>query len=187
MGIEQTMSNILYDISDLKEHGNESAYKAILANLRNSIGKPYSQTVEVWSFMFEHIPEEFLGKGTELTNMEKSILSTLQLYALHQQGKSENVHEHYKEPWKNMGFSLSLLRLDANKRQAADHRFNTMITSTTYYEFIHHLRQMTGLIKRENATVDYVKLAMDLYIFAKGDAEKVRLRWGKSYYGTKIK
>ena len=33
--------------------------KRLLASLRNSIGKPFSATIEVWPLVFTHIPNNF--------------------------------------------------------------------------------------------------------------------------------
>lgn len=187
MEIADITYNILRDISCMKSQGKESAYRAILANLRNSIGRPYSQTMEVWRLMFEYLPEDVLGKTSKLTKEEQAILNTLQLYSLHQQGEEETVWER-KQYRENMGYSLSILRMDTESQKATDRRFNTMIVSTHYEEFLNHLRQMINLLKKAPHTIiDYPRLAEDLYRFQRGYKEDIRLKWARAYYGRKFK
>ncbi len=173
-------TRILYELSsDL----NKSSIKALLANLRNSIGKNLSDTIEIWPLLFRNLPEEFLSEYGNESPYEKAILNTLQLYALHQQGNSDKVFEVNKEKqWENVGTSLSHLRIGDNIK-AVDRRFNAMITSTDYEELIYHLRHMISLLKaKTQIKVNYARLAEDLYWFLVDDKEKVRLKWARKYY-----
>ncbi|XJS11724.1 type I-E CRISPR-associated protein Cse2/CasB [Aerococcaceae bacterium WGS1372] len=134
-------------MKQLDETREYSSGKAALANLRNSIGRPYSQTIDIWPLLFEKLPVDYLGRGEALTRREQAILTTLQLYSIHQQGVEHSVSKDYiKGKWNNMGESLSILRIGEDSK-AIDRRFNVMITSTTYDEFVHHLRQMIRLLE----------------------------------------
>ena len=83
-------------IEGLSNSLEDSYTKAVLANLRNSIGKPYSETIKIWSIVFKgDSANEFLGSEIKLKNGGKVILTTLQLYALHQQGICESVFTEY--------------------------------------------------------------------------------------------
>lgn len=167
-----------------------SSGKAALANLRNSIGKPLSQSVEIWPLMFEHLPEEFLGRGQSESKKEITILTTLQLYALYRQGKNAPARESAQEiAYKNIGYSLSALRRGDNA-VAMDRRFNALITSATYDELVYHLRQMIKLLKSKTsgeAAIDFGRLAQDLYGFLIGRDESIRLIWARTYYRTHSK
>lgn len=178
-------SKILYRIDQSK---NEAMKKAILANLRNSISRSIQDSVSAYSFIFESIPKEFLARSEKLNNREKAIISSLQLYALHQQTNQESVLiENEENKYDNMGYSLSFLRSD-NNSLAADRRFNAMITSSSFEEFFHHLRQMVKLLKsRTNSKVNYAKLAEDIYWFLQGKEEKIRLEWSRKYYSSNKK
>lgn len=162
-----------------------SSGKAILANLRNSIGRSLSDTVDVWPIVFEFIPEHFLSDRGNLTAEEKAILYTLQLYAVHQQGLDHSVND-FENNYKKIGQSLARLRTVDDSR-AVDRRFNALITSTDFDELINHLRQMVKLLKSnyKDVKINYPALARDLYWFQRGYDEKVRLTWGKSYYRGK--
>lgn len=175
-----TTNNILIKLTSLS---NSSSGKAVLANLRNSIGNPISETLDVWSILFENIPESFLGTSKEISDEEKAILTTLQLYAMHQQGVSHSVLMQKDKKFNNLGYSLRKLRTEDN-RVAMDRRFNAMITSSTFEELSYRLRQLVKLLKSKSSEVrvDYAKLSEDLYWFLRGYDENVRLNWAREYY-----
>lgn len=158
--------------------------KAIFANIRNSINKDSSVNMDALAFVFQNIPEEFLGYNKNLNDYEKAILTAVQMYALHQQAKVESVlNLDYKEAERkqNIGDALSSLRSDDSK--AIDRRFNAMITSSNFEELSHHLRQMIKLLKaKSDAKVDYASLADDLYWFLKNQREGLKIKWSRSYY-----
>lgn len=168
-------------VSMLSKTLDTSSGKATMAAIRNSIGKPLSETIEIWPLVFENLPEEFLSATGRVTDQEKSILTALQFYALHQQGKNEDVSNLKTDKWDNIGTSLSNLRQQDSV--SMDRRFNAMITSSSYEELIQHLRQLIKLLKsKTQAKVNYAKLADDLFWFLRGSQENVRIRWAQSYY-----
>ena len=159
---------------------NDSAKKAILANLRSSINRPLADGVGHLSFIFENTPDEFLGKGGYYSKEEKALITSLQLYAHHQQGIGESILTEEKI---NMGYSLSFLR--GEDSLSYDRRFNAMITANNFEEFSHHLRQMVKLLKSKtkgSVKVNYAKLAEDLFYFSLGYEESIRLSWSRRYY-----
>ncbi|MGI5990278.1 MAG: type I-E CRISPR-associated protein Cse2/CasB [Lachnospiraceae bacterium] len=154
---------------------------AILANLRNSIGKSLTEAGMVWPLIFENLPQEFLSRNGNETPEEKAVFNALQLYSMCMQGASEKVtsDSHYKG---SVGKSLSGIR-DANDSQALDRRFNALITSDTYSELTYHLRQIIKIAKSKgNITINFPKLADDLFWFQRGSGKKVCLRWAQDYY-----
>ncbi|AYW48818.1 type I-E CRISPR-associated protein Cse2/CasB [Tetragenococcus osmophilus] len=174
-------------IGKLDELRNNSSGKAALANLRNSIGRPLSETIDIWPTVFEQMPDSFLGRSGRLTNEERAILTTLQIYALHQQSRTESVNKRSeKGQWDNIGISLKSLRT-GSETVAIDRRFNTMITSSSFEELTHHLRQLIRLLKAKNPeiTVNYAQLGNDLYWYLRNKEEKVRLDWAKAFYSRR--
>lgn len=172
-----------------------SATKAMLARLRNSIGRDISQTVGVWQEVFAEMPLEFLSPDGVVTKEESAVFTALQLYALHQQGSSASVNAHDLESeenvenisnkWMNIGYSLSELRTGEDA-PSIDRRFNAMITSATFQEMAVHLRHLISIFKsKSSAKINYAKLAEDLFWFQNGKQEQIRLRWGQSYYRNK--
>lgn len=182
--IYQTTARILNLIaSDLQA----SSTKAYLASLRQSVNKDVHQATGIFPVIFSNVPTEYLGKSGKLTDGERSIILTLQLFALHQQGKEQSVDvqadSRVGAGLKNLGASLSCLRRVEDDSQAIDRRFNAMITATSFNELANHLRQMIKLLKSKTDTkVNYPQLAQDLFWFQKGQQSSIRLKWSRSYY-----
>lgn len=164
-----------------------STGKAKLAKLRNSMGR-VDQT-DTYSFLFEMIPEELLGKTKDLSDEEKAMIWSLQFYALLQQGRSDCVHSK-SETCQNLGSSLSKLRV-SGESEAVDRRFNALILADTAEEFQVHLRYMFRLFKSKAKTgcIDFVQLATDLYRFIhrRDGKAQVRLSWSREYYKLNTK
>lgn len=158
--------------------------KALLANIRNSINKNISNNIESMSYLFSNLPEEFLGNSIKLCYEEEAIITAIQLYAIHQQGAKYSVLKldyEKDERRQNIGDALSTLRGDDN--ESIDKRFNVMITSSSFKELKHHLRQLIKILKaKSDAKVDYAKLSEDLYWFLLGKKDGVKLSWSRSYY-----
>ena len=131
-------------ISRIEYLGNESSRKAILANIRKSIGKELIDMTDIWKILFENLPEEFLGTSGKATFEENAIISTLQIYAISMQGSKSSYDT--EEKLGNMGQSLSILRIIGDC-EPIDQRFNTMVTSSSYEEFTYHLRSLVKILK----------------------------------------
>ncbi|MDD7363427.1 MAG: type I-E CRISPR-associated protein Cse2/CasB [Peptoniphilus sp.] len=179
--VEETANRI---IAALEGTLGTPAGKANLAHLRNSIGRPLSRTVALWPLIYSYMPDYFLDDRGFTTYEERAILTTLGLYALHQQGNNESVNERNK---RTIGRALKALRVEEDT-QAVDRRFNALVTSETFEELSHYLRQMIGLLRsKTEAKVDYAKLAEDLYWFQRGYRERMRLSWARDYYRIDVK
>lgn len=184
------MSKELYNVTariiyKLGESLELSETKAILSSLRNSIGRDVSETIAIWPLLFEEIPLEYLSKGGTPTYEENAILASLQLYALHQQGRSKSVHGPLKS---SIGKALHDIR-DTNNT-ALDRRFNALITSGNFKELTTHLRHLISILKQEADTkIDYAKLAEDFYWYQMSaeSANRMRMRWGQDYYFYQVK
>lgn len=172
-------------VAKLSHMRDTSSGKANLANLRNSVGRPLSETIDIWPLVFSEIPDAFLSRSGVPTHHEKAILTALQLYALHQQGKPNPVClNEATDQWENIGSSMSHLR--DGESLSTDKRFNAMVTASTFEELTHHLRQLVKILKaKSEVKVNYAKLADDLYWFQKGNKERMRIRWAQSYYRIK--
>ncbi len=168
-------------LKHLDETRDLSSTKADLAHLRNSIGKPINEAAEVWPLLFQYMPPELLSERQEANHAELAVLTTLQLYALHQQGRSESVLE---MEWENMGPALKVLRKESkDESKAIDRRFNTLVTSTSFEELAHHLRQMVKLLRsNRQAKVNYTVLAGDLFNFLNHYDDSVKISWSRDYY-----
>lgn len=182
-------SHIIYQIASNLESSSSKAY---LAQLRQSVGRDIYTAAGVFPLIFSNISDIHLGTGGKLTDGEQAIITTLQLYALHQQGKSINVNvmdasdkEKNKTEWdrgRNLGAVLNSLRTEENSK-AVDRRFNAMITADSFDELTIHLRHLIKLLKSRSETkINYPQLAVDLYFYQKGFTDELRLKWSRSYY-----
>lgn len=181
--IYKNTSSIIYQIAS---NLDTSSSKAHLAQLRQSINRDIYTAAGVFPLIFSNISDPHLGRGGRLTDGERAIITTLQLYALHQQGKSVNVNivENTDEGRraKNLGAVLNSLRTDENSK-AIDRRFNAMITANNFDELTIHLRHLIKLLKsRSQSKLNYPQLANDLYFYQKGFEDDLRLKWSRSYY-----
>src|SRR5699024_6073386 len=86
--VYNVMVKLIGKLSSLRE---TPSGKSQLAKLRNSIGRNQDGLYEVWPILFENLPEEFLGKY-DLNYKEQAILTTMQLYATHQQGLPNSIN-----------------------------------------------------------------------------------------------
>lgn len=178
-------AQILQQLDRIRDTGSG---KALLANLRNSIGQSPSRMAIVWPLFFECLPAEYLSQNGSPTKEEQAILHTLQLYAIYQQGCSHSVFRENEEiSYKNLGGSLADLRTEQN-REAADRRFRILITATDYSAFVYRVRQILQLLKsrtKSKTTIHFPRLAEDFYWFLRGYDEEVRFQWAQSYYRRK--
>ncbi|EFO71164.1 type I-E CRISPR-associated protein Cse2/CasB [Lactobacillus iners] len=174
-------AKILRKINQTKD---TSSTRALFANIRNSINKSSSNNLDALAFVFNNMPEEYIGFGKELSDYEQAILTAIQMYALHQQSNEKSVLKiEYNEGEKrqNLGDALSTLRGSDNK--SIDRRFNAMILSSNYLQLQNHLRQFIKLLKaKSDAKVDYASVADDLFWFLKNQKDGVKIKWSRSYY-----
>lgn len=183
--VYSTTNKIIFSLEESKEL---SKTKATLSNLRNSVGRPSAENLEGIKLLYQFIPEEFYTKFSKLTYEENAILTTLQLYAIHQQSEVYSVNNtEKKDGWDNVGESIAEIRTEDNFL-SLDRRFNAMITSQSFEELSNHLRQLIKILKgsKDIVKINYPKLSKDLYDFARGYDERVRLNWSRAYYSKNI-
>lgn len=175
--IYQDVSRILRKIDTTRDTLDT---KALLAQLRNSIVSTSIGYVHSWEYLVSCIPEEKLGREEKLNNCEQAILVASQMYALHQQSRSDSVLT-LDNKYYNLGDSLRMLRSEDSK--SIDKRFNIMITSRNFGQLQNQLRRFIKLLKaRTDAKVNYAKLADDLYWFLCGSKDNLKIAWARSYY-----
>lgn len=179
--VYNAIKKTIYVLSNI----NDTSYvKTQLAILRKSVGN--KKIPDVLPIIIQYIPDEYIGQKAELSDGEQAILNTMQLYAIVNQGNIENLKVvEPRNPWENLGTSLSVLRNSngSSYKAALDKRFNIMITSETYDEFLYHLRQMIRIIKsKKQIYIDFPKLGEDLFAFLKGKEDDVRISWSRQYY-----
>lgn len=171
------VQKIIFALNKQGETGNISG---TLAVLRRSIGKNYEEASDVWPILIPFMPDEFIGTGNP-TYEEKAVYNAMQLYALGQQGSKKIENDKNN---RNMGSSLRALRMDNSV--SLDRRFRSMITTSSYDEFVHQLQQIYKLGKSKgNLKVNFPKLADDLFWYQTGRGKLIRLSWAKEYFKAK--
>lgn len=178
LNVYNVTAKILRKIDQTKD---TSSTRALLANIRNSINKGSSNNLDALAFVFNNMPEKYIGFGKELNDYEQAILTAIQMYALHQQSNEKSVLKIEYNEDENLGDALSTLRGLDNK--SIDRRFNAMILSSNYLQLQNHLRQFIKLLKaKSDAKVDYASVADDLFWFLKNQKDGVKIKWSRSYY-----
>lgn len=181
--IYKVTGRIIYKLSSTLDNSDT---KKILAVARRSIGKPASQLVELMAYIYPFLPENYITDFTKLGFKEKAIISTVQLYSVHQQSEPNSVNLKYEKEEeyrnRNLGYSLSKLRDPKGDNQAVDRRFSRFISSQNYEDLIYNLRHLIKLAKKEQIKIDYPKLSEDLFFYQLGYEEDIKISWMKQYY-----
>ncbi len=121
-----------------------------------------------------------------------AIYNALKLYAIHQQGQTNNdgnlrlVYASEKTSGQNLIALLGQLRKDEEVRNGLDRQVNRLLAAPNLDFMMNVLIRLIKILKSKNKidSIDYGRLAADLYIFQKGidAASGVRFRWGALYY-----
>ena len=154
--------------------------KAMLAKLRHGVGKQLENAPDVWDVVLDGLDERLLSSEGELSAAEKAIYTALTLYAIHQQGKSEQMSRG------NNSFGAAIKKLldpGGNNAESIKRRFDAIVTANDYIELSHYARGMVQMLKAKDIPLDYGRFAADLYETHFTDSKnRVMLRWGEDYY-----
>lgn len=164
--------------------------RAMLAKLRRGIGKQPGELPELFEVLLADMPEDHYSKGDKPSYSEWAIYTALTLFALHQQGKDHPMSVGGKTENKNTGNSLGAAvgflvkqERDRDREPAIKRRFDAVATANEFTEFAHHARGIIQLLRAGDITLDYPRLAEDLYWYQFDEARnRIRLRWGEDYY-----
>lgn len=159
-----------------------SAARALLANLRNGVGKSPGSIPAIWEITVGELPGARRDTSTEATHEERAAHAALTLYAFHQQSRTESMHV------RGIGLGHAIDRLApgaSDERPAVRRRFDAVATATNFDEAMHHLRGLVGQLRSARIPLDYGQLADDLVWLQKpATADRVRLSWARQYYRT---
>lgn len=192
--MEKKQGNQAYQVKRLTQQkverllGEGPWSRAMLAKLRRGIGKQPGELPELFEILFMDMPEELYSKGDEPSYAEWAIYTSLTLFALHQQGKDRPMSIGGKIEGKNIGNSLgaavgTLVKQDKDREPAIKRRFDAVLTANEFTEFAYHARGLIQLLRGGDITLDYPRLAEDLYRYQFDEnRNRIRLRWGEDYY-----
>ncbi|XVV06694.1 type I-E CRISPR-associated protein Cse2/CasB [Actinosynnema sp. CA-248983] len=161
---------------------DRSAEVAALARLRRGVGKPPGSVNEILQHTLSDV---FAGPHAkdEPTEAESAAHIALTLFALHQQSQRSPVHRRGR----SLGWAVRQLHPGepGNPPSPILRRFQTLGTSQTLDELVHHMRGMVQLLRARPVPLDYGLLADELVLWQRpGGAARVRLRWGRDFYRT---
>ena len=175
-------------IQILQAESDLGSGKAMLANLRRGIGREPGELPQLFGILLSDIPEDFWSKNGTATKEEWVCYTALTLYALHQQGyNAKSQHMHTDE---DVSLGKAMYRLaasydgDPNAEQRVVQKMRMLATSADVKELSHHLRGIVQLFKANGISLNYRRMAGDLYEmqFPEGK-RKVCLKWGQDFYG----
>jgi CRISPR system Cascade subunit CasB len=176
---QQVMGVAQKKLARLLNMSNEGQQKAMLANLRQGIGRSPGELPSLWGILFDGVPDEFL----ENQRSEWALYAALTLFALHQQGYDPKTQPMHRE---KVGLGEALACLVDDQRENEERitrRFNQIATSADLLEMSQHLRGAVQLMRGQGIPLDYAKLAGDFYQYQNlNNQTGVRLRWGQDYY-----
>lgn len=155
---------------------DEPAARGQLAALRKAVSQAPGESPEVWSLTEVEVPER---AGDAPTWEELAVHTTMTLYAVHQQSRTEPMYV----PGRGLGRAArALIGIGEEESPSARARFNALVTSTSITELQHHLRGFISQLRAKSIPLDYAMLADDLVAFQRPDGAKtVRLRWARQY------
>jgi CRISPR system Cascade subunit CasB len=174
------MASKIEYINSLSETGQG---KALLAKLRHGVGEKPGESVQLWGIVFDKMPEELLGKR-EASNAEWAIYTALTLYALHRQGKVENVNA----KGVSVGSAAAQLVKSDEDLERVINRLNVVATSVTIQDLAYRLKGVIQLLRNGDIKLDYARLAKEIYLFGNpDDSASVKLSWGRDFYKERTK
>lgn len=158
------------------------AARAGLAQLRRAVGKPAGSVPEAWPLTIGLLPEERGWDGPEPSWAEQATHAALTLYALHQQSMTVPAHT----AGVSFGRAVGRLRFSGRwSEEAITRRFMAVSTAESIEEVLVHGRGLITQLRAEGKGLDYAALADDLQLLlTPGQAQAVRLRWGRDFYRT---
>lgn len=186
---QQVMKYVTGKVSYLQQQylqpGNRSRVASTLAQLRRSANRGPGMTPETWSFEFEDMPKDLIGKGLNPSAAEWAAHIALTLYAVHQ--RSQNKPMHVAGPDYDFGCAVRKLvcfggdDLDLNGGQMP-HRFAAMVTAQSVGELAHYARQIIGQLHAKEIPIDYGRFARQVYLFQfEWGRSRVCLDWARAY------
>ena len=174
----------------LQKHRNEARTKALLAALRKTVAKSPGEAVDTWDFEFSGMPDNLRGVGSNpATEGEWAIHLAISLYALHQQSQEQDMYQVCDfDGGQYWGFGHAVKRLvfkgedGQNEQGQMPSRFAALVTSETTEELAHYARQIVQQLRANSITVDYGRLAGQLYWYQSPmRSSRVSLEWAREF------
>lgn len=160
----------------------DSASKAVLAHLRNCVGRAVGADPNLWEVVFRSFPKDLVGRADAPNRYEIAAHNALALFAVHMQSARRPMHV------ADVGLGAAI-RVLAREEGADDlsspvlRRFHMLGTSSSLPETLHHARGLIQQLRAHDIGLDYGRLAVDLVkLQTPGREDSVRLRWARDLY-----
>ena len=157
--------------------------RGMMANLRRGVSRKPDEIPELWGMIFDRMPEKLLGKN-QISYAEWAVYTALTLYAMHQQSSDRNMHQ------KDISVGQASAKLIKNEEDTERilKRLNLVVTAVSPEDLAYHLRSMVQLFRQEEITLDYARLASELYWFHREEsAQNIKLNWGRDFWRERNK
>ncbi|WP_296137273.1 type I-E CRISPR-associated protein Cse2/CasB [uncultured Tessaracoccus sp.] len=155
--------------------------RAVLAQLRQALGKEAGTVPAVWPVTLEGVPEM---RAQQQRHVEAALHLALTLFVLHQQAQPRCMHD----PSRSFGSAIRRLA-DQTASEEGPHtspayrRFTAACTTTDVRALETHLRGLVTQLRSADIGFDYDGFADDLYFFqVPGRAVTVQRRWGRQFH-----
>ncbi|MBQ9347131.1 MAG: type I-E CRISPR-associated protein Cse2/CasB [Oscillibacter sp.] len=185
---------------DPKAKVPDRAARATLARLRRGVGKMPGAVPEMWGDFLQDMPEEFYNQYSpgSPSYAQWAVYIAQTLFAIHQQGWDIQTERAHQENGKSLGTAALELVMSEEmnegghkmsdeeiekSRERIWRRFYKVAVADDMMELAYYLRGMVQLFKSNGISLDYIRLAGDLFDFQFQDRrDRVRLRWGEDFY-----
>lgn len=173
-------------ISRIRHAADRNEGKAVLAELRKGIGKEPGELPGLFGEVLKDMPESFMSRDGTPTKEEWACYTALTLFALHQRGRDGGNGFAHTDDKASLGQAMrkhSALAADLNSEERMLKRLEAAVSSTDIRGLSYHLRSIINLISGNNISLNYAKLAEDIYEWQFPDEKnKVGLRWGQDFF-----
>ena len=178
----------LLQTTRLESGARGSRTVALLARLRRSATEEPGADPQTWDATLDGAPGSPLKPWiSDPTRQERAIHLAMAMYATAQQGRTEDAHE------RGRGLGGAVRSLERLRPSAADggvspvrRRFDALATSATMPELAVHLRGLVTQLRGEKITLDFGRLARDLFVYQlPGQANAVRRAWARDLHAVR--
>ncbi|MFJ9716136.1 type I-E CRISPR-associated protein Cse2/CasB [Streptomyces sp. NPDC101213] len=162
---------------------------AALARLRRGAGREPSALPDLWTLVDAgplHVRPEGVRPLTEaeLVRAENALHAALTLWALHQQSRGARMHRpHTPQRPAGLGAAVRRLMPPNGIDEPVRKRLVRAGTAADLTSLSQRLRDLVGLLRRQDIPLDYGLLAGQLYTWqVPGGGDIVRREWGRSFH-----
>ena len=182
---DRIKESVSLSVKSLYERKDSPQGKRLLAEMRRHAGgsgfRFESHTDDARYLSAHTICDPENGKNRNYTD---AFISTVTLYALHQQGKKMNVNNNSTD----FSFPRAAARLctDDGTFKRILIRMRQINSASSLHTFTYGIMQMVQLLKQKDIQLNYGELAKDTYRWLYDDGrEAVRREWAKQFFSAR--